>query len=83
MALTAAREIPARFAKSACDHSRACRRANTGFIDMILSFIDTIASFAGNKNHTKRRLCCNYDTNKLHFSAKSSDSLEIKAFFAI
>jgi hypothetical protein len=47
MALTAAREIPARFAKSACDHSRASRRASTRLDDIILSFIDIIVSNRG------------------------------------
>jgi uncharacterized protein YjiS (DUF1127 family) len=44
MALTAAREIPARVAKSACGHWRANRRACTVLDDMILSFIDIIVS---------------------------------------
>jgi hypothetical protein len=56
MALTAAREIPARSASSACDHSRAARRASTGLHVMILSFIDIIVSFRGAycKRHAKR-----------------------------
>src|ERR1017187_8143549 len=44
MALTAAREMPTRFAKSACDHSHASRRACTVLDDMILSFMDIIVS---------------------------------------
>jgi hypothetical protein len=47
MALTAAREMPARSASSACDHSRASRRASTGLDDMILSFMDIIVSLRG------------------------------------
>jgi hypothetical protein len=47
MALTAAREIPTRVAKSACDHLRANRRASTGFDDMFLSYMDIIVSLWG------------------------------------
>jgi hypothetical protein len=47
MALTAAREMPARFARSACDHSRASRCACTVLDDMILSFTDMIVSLRG------------------------------------
>ncbi len=62
MALTAAREMPARSASSACDQSRACRRACTGFIadlvcDMILSFIAIILSPKDKKICARRNLC--------------------------
>jgi hypothetical protein len=43
MALTAAREMAARCARSACDHWRA----STVLDDIIMSFIDIIVSFLG------------------------------------
>jgi hypothetical protein len=47
MALTAAREIPARSASSACDHSRAIRRVCTGLDDINVSFMDIILALCG------------------------------------
>jgi len=51
MALTAAREIPARSASSACDHSRADRRNCTGCLAIIISFGDRIVSFHDQQLH--------------------------------
>jgi hypothetical protein len=47
MALTAARDIPARCASSACDHCRASRRISTGLFAMFISLMDIIVSSQG------------------------------------
>ena len=44
MALTAAREMPARPAKSACDHCRPARSTRKGLDDGIVSFMDIFMS---------------------------------------
>jgi hypothetical protein len=46
IALTAAREMPARSASSTCDQRRALRCSRTKLDDIIVSFIDTILSLA-------------------------------------
>jgi hypothetical protein len=82
MALTAAREMPARFANSAWDHSRANRRVSTALFDMILSFIAMIVSLRVIKTAVEQTFYRNWDAKPFHFPAKRSNSLQIKAFAA-
>jgi hypothetical protein len=56
MALTAAREMPARPASSAWDHLRASLCVSTGLKDIFLSFMDIIVSLTGKRNNQKHQL---------------------------